>query len=374
MSNRPARHNAEFNVDCIVIGGGIVGISAALRAADAGKMVAILDGSALGSGMSSQSAGHVMTGFLLSPSEMIECVGPRLTLKLQKWVHLAKQEFAQRWRSAGLGHSITPGYLLVGRRAEHEHALADIASYWRTELGLAEIEVLARPDLEGLCRSSFMSCLLHDPTGFTIDPAALASGLRQMACHERISIIEDTAVFTVEDRPNDFEVHTRRGIFRAPELFVATGNSSVRFSSGVLVKLVRHKVLVAITEPLAPDLLEYVSPSGIAGGSDCSQSPDYWTVQKDGRLMFGFSIDAIPAERSLEALARDRLTALFPLFAEVQLAVRDVATVDGTESGLPHLLAPMPGLKIACGFNGLGLAAGYGAGQLDGVPWNFAAA
>jgi hypothetical protein len=28
---------------------------------------------------------------------MIECLGPRLTLKLQKWVHLAKQEFAQRW-------------------------------------------------------------------------------------------------------------------------------------------------------------------------------------------------------------------------------------------------------------------------------------
>jgi len=70
MFGQPSSH-----ADLVVVGAGMCGVSFARHAAEAGKRVVLLDSGAIGSGMSGSSAGHVMTGFLPSPAEMISEVG-----------------------------------------------------------------------------------------------------------------------------------------------------------------------------------------------------------------------------------------------------------------------------------------------------------
>ena len=67
--------------DACVVGAGISGVSVAVRLAEAGLSVALVDAATVGSGASGNSAGHCVTGGYLLPADMAGKIGGDATLE-----------------------------------------------------------------------------------------------------------------------------------------------------------------------------------------------------------------------------------------------------------------------------------------------------
>ena len=419
IRGQPSRH-----ADLVVVGAGMCGVSFARHAAEAGKRVVLLDSGSIGSGMTGSSAGHVMTGFLPSPAEMISKVGAVETLRLQRWSHESKLALRRRWADLGLGHAITDGYLLVARNREEREVIQGIAAYWREELNIEDVRVTSGQELVDYIRSPTVDSALYDPTSFCIDPPALVEGLRLLVRHREIDVHEETRVVHVASDSGRQRIETTRGTMTAERIVVCTGASVIDFVDGAASPMITKRTRFVVTDPIPREILRLVLPAGLSG-SDCSHDPDYWTVLRDGRLMVGCGGGADPpaqpdrgtacdalqvkirgaasgpcqgqalgtqsakrvhgpasggpfeghsdddspaqpdrADATEPGQTKEHLKRLFPSLADHLRGHHLVAEVDTTPSGLPEMREVRPGLVVAHGFSGLGLAAGYGVAGL----------
>jgi gamma-glutamylputrescine oxidase len=361
VMSRQAMRQPLSHVDLVVVGAGMCGVSFARHAAEAGKRVLLLDSGSIGSGMTGSSAGHVMTGFLPSPAEMISKVGAVETLRLQRWSHESKLALRRRWIDLGLGDTITDGYLLVARSGDESEVLDAVAIYWREELGISGIRVIRGAELSKYICSTIIDSALHDPSAFTIDPPLLVEGLRRLARHPRIAVQEEMRVVRFAQVDAHYLIETPCGEIVADSVGICTGGRALDLVPQLKNAVRPTPTLIATSEPIPTEILRNALPSGISG-SDCSHHPDYWTVLKDGRLLFGCSAPAttLSAEEAQDVL-HVRVARLFPTLSNFVKSTPAVALVDSTSTGLPFVRDLAPGLRVATGFSGVGLAAGYGA-------------
>ena len=349
------------HADLVVVGAGMCGVSFARHAAEAGKRVVLLDSGTIGSGMTGSSAGHVMTGFLPSPAEMISKVGAVETLRLQRWSHESKLALRRRWIDLGLRDTITNGYLLVARSRDEREVLDGIATYWREELGIPGVRVIRGAELSKYICSAIIDSALLDPSAFTIDPPLLVEGLRRLARHPRISVQEEMRVVRCVRVDGHYRVETTRGEIVAESVGICAGARAVDLVPELKKAIRPTSTLVTISEPIASEILRDVLPSGFSG-SDCSHHPDYWTVLKDGRLLFGCSVRAAtPSAEEARDVLHERLARVFPTLSTFVTSTPAVAVVDSASTGLPLVRDLAIGLRVATGFSGVGLAVGYGA-------------
>jgi len=357
--------------DLVVVGGGLCGASAAYHAARRGKRVVLLEAEAIGTGMTQQSAGHVMTGFLPTPQRMNEQLGVEATLTLQTWAHQSKDALRRTLREFGFGQMIQDGYLLYGQGYDDRNELENIASYWRDKLLIGGVEILTDATCSASLECSYNNCVLYDPSAYTIERKSLPYITSKLIQASAANILENTRLLSIKSRDGVFLLETSSGSIAADSVFVAAGAASLDFLPELADAVVKHKTLNVVTRPLLSDGRCPVFPYDVRGGSDSSNAPDYWTVQRDGSLMFGVSIDGLNDDEAERLLIR-RFAARFPVLKDVAIQSTFAATIDGTNSGLPILRQLRPRLWVACGFSGLGLAQGFGAGILDGVPWGLA--
>lgn len=353
------------HADLVVIGGGMCGISTARHAAETGKQVVLLEAATIGSGMSGSTAGHVMTGFLPSPAEMAEMLGPGETLRLQRWSHQSKLALRHRWIEVGLSDAITEGYLLVAANRDETEVLESIAAYCRNELGIVGVRVIRGADLLEYIFSPMVDSALYDPSAFTIDPSLLVEGLKRLAQHPRIAVCEATQVARFSKVDRHYRVETTLGEIVAESVSICTGARAFDLVPELKQAVTPTPTLVAVSSPIPVNILRNALPSGLSG-SDCTHHPDYWTVLKDGRFLFGCSapINTISADTLVDGF-RERVARVFPTLSSFFVARPAVALVDGTQTGLPIVGEIAPGLRVATGFSGLGLAAGYGAADVS---------
>ena len=341
------------------------GISTARHAAEAGKQVVLLEAATIGSGMTGSTAGHVMTGFLPSPAEMAEMLGPDETLRLQRWSHQSKLALRRRWIELGLSDTITEGYLLVAANRDETEVLESIAAYCRDELGIAGVRVIRGAELSEYICSPMIDSALYDPSAFTIDPSLLVEGLKRLAQHPRIAVCEATQVVRFNKVNRHYRVETTLGEIVAESVSICTGARAFDLEPELKKAVTPTPTLVTVSNPIPIDILRNVLPSGLSG-SDCTHHPDYWTVLKDSRFLFGSSspINATSADKLADAF-RERVARVFPALSSFFVARPAVALVDGSRTGLPVVGDIAPGLRVATGFSGLGLAAGYGAANVS---------
>jgi gamma-glutamylputrescine oxidase len=256
-------NNCPFpdSTDLVVIGGGMCGVSTARHAAEAGKQVVLLEAATVGSGMTGMSAGHVMTGFLPSPAEMIAMLGAAETLRLQRWSHESKLALRRRWIDLGLEDSVTDEYLLVARTRDERDMLQGIAAYWSEQLGIGGVSVLAGSELVKYICSPLIDSALYDPSAFSIDPPTLVEGLQRLVCHQGIDVFEQTTVLRLASEGGRHRIETTRGTLVVDRIAVCTGASSLDFVAEVKSPMNPEPTLFALTEPIVRDTLRAILPS-----------------------------------------------------------------------------------------------------------------
>jgi glycine oxidase len=374
----------DRSFDVAVVGGGIVGLSIAWRAAERGLSVVLLEREAIGGG----GASRVAAGMLAPVSEVEYGPGGRRVLELglrsaRMWPRFASELEAAGGRPVGLSAS---GTLMLARDEDEARELERKLAF-RESLGLRAVRLrpsAARAREPALAPTVRLA--LWAPDDHSVDPRLALAALRGACESAGVRLREHTAVTGLDadeagggDRGGggDHGAGRVRGVVlrggervRAAQIVIAAGAWSGQVEGvpeRVPVRPVKGQTL-RLRDPEGPGLLR--GAVRFEGG--------YLVPRAEGRYVLGATVEErgfeqAPTAGAIYELLRDAHE-LVPGVSELEIEELCVGLRPGTPDNAPAIgPGALAGLVWACGHyrNGILLApltAELVAGVLAGEP------
>ncbi len=288
--------------DCLIVGGGIIGCTLALRLRQRGLSVTVLERERIGAEASSAAAG------ILSPQLEVDAPGPLLDLALR--ARTGYPSFVAELEAAS-GQSI--GFASSGLIAlcSSDAAAATLATRaeWQRSLGL-RVDTWTSSDLSREEPACAPHRAWYFPDEMQVEPERLMQALGR-ACVQAGVVFEIAEVRRVVcEREVAIGVELDRQLRTAGAIVVATGSWSSQLAAGGVVVEPVHGQLVELRSGSRP--LRHVVVSG--GG--------YIVPRSDGRVVIGATEErtgfakAVTAQGVESLLAR--ALAICPALAEAK--------------------------------------------------------
>jgi glycine oxidase len=338
------RHR-DSTLDVAIVGGGIVGLSVAWRAARGGRSVAVLERGELGAG-----ATHVAAGMLAPVSEVEFGEAARGVLEqglrsAAMWPPFAAELERAGESDVGLRRS---GTLLVARDDDEARELERQFAF-RQQLGLRAVRLRAsearerEPALAPTVRLG-----VHAPDDHSVDPRRVVAALWRACEREGVSLRRHTPALRLElDAAGErvLGVEIEGGVLAAGEVVVACGAWSGALAglpdgAGVPVRPVKGQIL-RLRDPAGPGLLEGVVR--FEGG--------YLVPRGDGRYVLGATVE----ERGFEPNAT--AGGVYELLRDAHELVPGISELQIEELGVGYRPCTPDNVPIV------------GRGRLDGLLW-----
>jgi len=392
------------HTDVVVIGGGIIGVSAALFLAEKGVAVTLCEKGRIGGEQSSRNWGWCRT-MGRDPGEI-----PLAMESLRLWRGM--NERTQRetgYRQAGIMYLCA-----TEREVAAQEAWLDHGRQYQVNARL-----LRGPSLEDAmpgAGATFMAGL-HAPSDGRAEPAVAAPAVAEAARDRGAVILTNCAVRGIERTAGRISgVVTEKGRIACASVVLAGGAWSRLFAGNAGLDLPQLKVLGSVfrTKPLsgAPAVTAaggvFAFRKRLDGGYSIARrnantaevTPDHfrlladflprminnrneirlrvgarsweelrtrrsWTLDEPTPFEAVRVLDPKPNEAVL-AQARRALSRSFPAFARMEVAESWAGLMDVTPDAVPVIdqVSHMPGFFIATGFSGHGFGIGPGAGRL----------
>ncbi|WP_333816555.1 NAD(P)/FAD-dependent oxidoreductase [Tabrizicola sp.] len=343
--------------DVAVIGSGYTGLSAALRLAEGGVRVAVIDAGPLAAGASSRNFGLLGRQFVPHLADLAERLGLDRAVELYNLCNLAfahvnrlidRLDIDCDRRPAGRFIACaTPRHLEAQKR---EHAL-------RAEHLGHGYRVVEKADLGG----EFGSPLYHGgivvPEHLTLHPGKFSAGLARAVRAAGATLTGETPVTAIARDGAGFRLACGGTELRAAEIVIATNGYTGQLVPDLRRRIVPIQAYMIATEPLPPEVIRQALPTERAF-HDTARDMIYGRPSPCGtRLLFGGATGERHDDIALagEGLRR-RLLRLFPhLPKDLALGHAWTGQCGGTFDHLPHRGQSGP-LHYAMGYN-------FGAGM-----------
>ena len=343
-----------LRVDVAIIGGGLVGTSAALSLATSGLSVALLDKGFCGAQASGVNYGGVRRQGR-APEQL-----PLAQRAHDIWPTLASK--------IGInGEFSCSGHLKLARTEADMAALeayaARVAEY---ELDLELISYNGLRERFGWIGDTILGASLCPGDGHA-NPRLVSAGFAMAARRAGVQVFEQNTVLAFARHGSGFTLDTETGLcVQAGQVVNCAGAWADRFAAlaGEPVPLTRIYPSMIVTEPLAPLMSVNI---GMEGGGIYARQAARGNCIIGGER--GVPLDNPDFSRPTAdgaASIMSRTAAYFPALAQAQ-AIRFWS---GTEAAMPDrnpvlgMSATMPGLIHAFGFTGAGFQLAPGVGEV----------
>ncbi|HSH41018.1 MAG TPA: FAD-binding oxidoreductase [Arenicellales bacterium] len=340
----------------LVIGAGFTGLAAALRLAQRGASVTVLEARDIGYGASGRNVGLVNAGLWLSPREILDRLGSdygeRLMSLLADGPDRVFELIGQHGidcegsRNGTLHCAHSPaGYEDLGRRAEDWHARG------------APVELLDRHKAAGRIGSDYFHGALLDPRAGTVQPLGYARGLAAAAARAGARIHVHSAVRSLTATSGGWSARTDGGSITAEKVIIAT-NAYTESVAPIAACIVPFSFFQLSTPPLPETIRRGILPDG-QGAWDTAKVLTSLRLDSDGRLVVGSIGRLDPRRRGIHArwMAR-KVGRMFPQIGPVSFEHGWHGMIATTGDHLPRMSAPQPGMVAAWGYNGRGIGTG----------------
>ncbi|MCP3990947.1 MAG: FAD-binding oxidoreductase [Actinomycetia bacterium] len=342
-------------VDVLVIGAGLTGLSAARTLARAGKSVLALDAKAPGIGGSSCNGGMIGGGHLLSLDELGDKYGQEMALTLIREAQLhstafAKELIAEEDISCDL--AVNGRFRGLWSRSEHAEAGRELDRL-KKHLPVDAEMVPPGGQVDHIATDLYTGGIVYPQHG-GLNPAKYVAGLLAAAQKHGAVVQGDTPVQAVSTEGSSSVVETGRGTVRAGAVLAATNGYTPKMLSYAKRRVVPVPSFIVATEPLGEERVRSLIPQG----QMITESRDrhcYYRPSPDGtRLVFGgrAAMTGVP-----DGFARSQLGGLIgeilPELADVELTHSWRGFAGFTFEFLPNI-GRYDGVWHAIGYSGNG--------------------
>ncbi len=337
-----AKHDAP---DCIIIGGGVIGMLCARELAGEGLKVTLLD---------KGKTGHEATwagGGILSPLHPWRY--PDAVSAMARWSQAHYPDFAEALKTeTGIDPEWVRSGVLVLDPEDIESALA-WGKKWQTQIELlsADKAAVCEPALAARSTAAVWLPKLAQARNPRVGRALTES------LHRRgVDVREHCAVSGLEIIDGRIHgVHIAEGVLRADRVIVAAGAWSPQLTEGLQTPI---KVL-----PVRGQMLLFRAPKDLVTRI-VLDGPRYVIPRLDGRVLAGSTVEFVGFDKDTTASAREELQGaaidLIPALADYEIEHHWAGLRPGSPNGVPYIgeHPEISGLYINTGHyrNGLGLA------------------
>lgn len=352
--------------DICIVGGGYMGLSAALHLAEAGHDVILIEAHRLGFGASGRNGGQVGSGQRRDQDDLERMVGHDDAHRLWDLAEDAKTLVRDLIARHQMPVAIRPGIAhACWTDAEVRHGRA-YAEHLARHYNYTQVETLDRPSIRHLIGSEAFVGGGIDWGGGHFHPLNFALGLAKAAAAAGVSIYEQTEALQITKGPKP-QVLTISGTITCNHLILA-GNGYL----GGLVPAYSARVMpinnfIIASEPLgarARDLLS--QPVAVA---DTKFVVNYWRLSDDKRLLFGGAETyGYRFPDIIKAVTKPMLE-IYPQLRDVKIDYAWGGTLAITLNRMPALMRIAPNVLAAsaCAGHGIAMATMTGKIMADAV-------
>ncbi|MCY3555818.1 MAG: FAD-dependent oxidoreductase [Gemmatimonadetes bacterium] len=307
--------SGDLDVDVVVIGGGVTGVTGALFLAEGGARVAVLERREIASGATGRNGGFMLAGtheyYAEAVEELTDLYGPD-----------GRRLAREAWTIALENHDLMAGlmkkydiqcdyyrhgsYVIAMKRPDrgsHQNPLERIVqSYNLLQEDGFEVAYLDEEELYEIKRSPLLAGALRNKFDGELHPVKYVRGLAAAARGLGVLCFENTPVTGVERKDRRLHVHTPGGRIRTQHVLLGMNAYTPQLDARYERRIIPHRGQVFTTEPVSERLF-----NGVFYAND---GWEFWRQLHDGpweggRLLFGGGRNHhIRAERGFHFLRR----------------------------------------------------------------------
>lgn len=342
--------------DVVVVGAGFTGLAAALRLAEGGAAVAVLEAHGIGYGASGRNAGLVNAGLWLSPDEIVKRLGSEYGERLMGALGNAPERVFELIEkhdiSCELGRA---GTLHCAHSPAGFEELRQRAEQWQSRG--APVELLDRDAAARRIGSDHFHGALLDRRAGTVQPLGYARGLAAAATRAGARLFAPAPVRSLSHANGKWRAEANGGSATASSVILAT-NAYTEAVAPIARCLVPFSFFQLATPPLPTEVRRTILPEG-QGAWDTAKILTSLRLDQEGRLIVGSIGRLDPNRRGINASWMRRKTrAMFPQLGEPGFEHGWYGTIATTGDHLPRLSRPDGGIIAIYGYNGRGIGPG----------------
>lgn len=340
--------------DVCIVGGGLAGLTAALKLARAGRSVVLLEAQRVAWGASGRNGGFVSAGYATGLSAIARKVGPdrakelfRLSMEGVDIVrrHIADLAIAEAQPVPGIAKALrydSKGALLTARDRQ-ERDFAQNTRY------------LTREETRELFASAKYQEAILDEGAFHFHPLNYGRALAREATRLGAAIHENSPVVAAQlDGPRKV-LKTGHAEIVARDVLFTTGG----YTGGVLPALRASYLPIAtyvlLTEP-APDLVRSAIRTPAAVLDDRRAGDYYRLVDGGSRILWGGRITTRTTDPAdIAALLRREMVSTYPQLADLKVDVAWSGLMSYARHLMPQIGQLKPGVWFCTAFGGHGM-------------------
>ncbi|MCP4495002.1 MAG: FAD-binding oxidoreductase [Gammaproteobacteria bacterium] len=354
--------------DCVIVGAGYTGLSAALTLARAGKSVAVFDTSQPGYGCSTRNGGLIgpsfhklgLAGLRAQLGEAKACAIIQESMQILSWlkkfikhenIECSLQEVG-RFRGAVIGKH----YEKLAHQAEALNKVVDL-----------DFEMVAKPVQHNHIGSDYYHGGIVFQQDGHLNPGLYFKGLGERALQAGAGIYSPVAVDQVIPEADGYSVHMADRSIRCGEVLIATNGYTDANFPYLRRRVIPIRSAVIASEPLQAQMMQELSPRN-HGFGDTSRLVPYYRPSSDGsRLIFGGrAFDRTDKPEKYTPDLYRLMTRIFPQLQGVEISHAWSGTVAYSFDHAPHIgriaKGRMTGVYYAMGYcgSGVGRASWFG--------------
>jgi len=344
----------RMQADVCIVGGGLAGLTAALKLARSGKSVILLEAHRVAWGASGRNGGFVSAGYATGLAAIERRVG----------VEQARELFRLSMEGVEIvrGHidrlTITEAQLVPGIakavRYDSRGALQAICDRQQREFGL-NLRYLPREEVRSLFASPKYHEAVLDEGAFHFHPLNYGRALAREAARHGAAIYEGSPVLSADLDGARKVLRTKGAEIEAGHVVFTTGG----YTDGVLPALKRSYLPIAtyvlLTES-APDLVHSAIRTSAAILDDRRAGDYYRVVEGGSRILWGGRITTRTSDpRDIAALLRREMVTTYPQLASLKVEVAWSGLMSYARHLMPQIGQWKPGVWYATAFGGHGM-------------------